>query len=98
MGDAVLRAERHELVREPAGGGPLPTKLVDVAGEVQCQADRDRMRQFPRAVESTLRGLQTPFGKPLNSKRDSKMVQDVHAVVHAGREDVRPGIFRVVEA
>ena len=68
MGEAVLRAERHELVREPAGRGPLPTKLVDVAGEVQRQAGRDRMRQFPRAVERPLRGLQARLRETPASK------------------------------
>ena len=77
---------------------PLPAKLVDVAGEVQCQSGRERVRQLPRAVERLVRGLQARVRKPEHPLREGQVVQDVHTIVHAGRKDVRTMITWVVEA
>ena len=69
-----------------------------MAGEVERQARRDRVRQLPRAGERPLRGLQARVGKPEHPQREGQVVQDVHPVVHAGREDVLAVLARVVEA
>ena len=69
-----------------------------MAGEMECQADRDRVRELARPGERLLRGPQTSLGITQHPLHQGKVVQDVHPIVHAGHEHVRPVVTGIVEA
>src|SRR4051812_49382956 len=64
MSKVVLRPKRDQFVRQSPNQAPLPTVLVNLAREVECQTYRDRMCLLPRAIESFSRNLQGRIGIP----------------------------------